>query len=609
MSRRIICVAFAGMLCLFFRKAYAQEVLVPLQYNAVIKQYLKTHDNTNAERTVVCDTLVLPFVDDFSRGGIYPYECFWTDSDAFINDDFPVNPPTIGVATFDGVDKEGNPYSPSPTSYGLADALTSKPIDLYLPGDTTVWLSFFYQPQGIGYSPAGKDSLVLEFLGNDSTWHRVWSKPGSGNTPFKQQMIHINNSLYLYRGFQFRFRNYASLCGMLDQWNVDYVRLNNGRSAIDTVIVNDAAFVKRGLSVLNTYQSIPYNHYKVNPGANMSAQKTISIRNLANSSTTFLHQMNFLREDFSLDYSTGVNSIPLNANESSASTQNISPPFQFPSFPGNSLIYNILNVNLTSDSNTSNDTLHEVQEMFNYYAYDDGTAENGYGISAALGRIAYRFNNLMTDTLAGVEMNFVHIDDDVSLQLFHIMVWDGALQDTLAIKYNQHPQYTDSINGFYYYQLDNPVVIPQGNFYIGWFQFNNTLLRLGFDRNINSNPNMLYNATGTWQNSTIPGSWLMRPVFRKEARNPANFINELNASAGVSVFPNPASDVITVHHNLKTLQKLFYTIYDVNGRIISSGEVSDRQIYTANIIPGLYHLVLKDEKMIPVATRRILISR
>jgi hypothetical protein len=120
---------------------------------------------------------------------------------------------------------------------------------------------------------------------------------------------------------------------------------------------------------------------------------------------------------------------------------------------------------------------------------------------------------------------------------------------------------------------------------------------------------MFYNATGTWQNSTIPGSWLMRPVFRKEARNPANSVNELNPSAGFSIFPNPASNAITVHHNLKTLQKLFYTIYDVNGRIISNGEVFDTQIYTSNIIPGLYHLVLKDEKMIPVASRRILISR
>src|SRR5258705_6513872 len=176
MIRRIIFVVFAGIVFLVSPKLYAQEVLVPLQYNAVIKQYLNTHQGIDAERAIVCDTVLLPFVDDFSREGIYPYDCLWIDSAAFINDDFADNPPTIGVATFDGVDKQGNPYNPSTTSYGIADALTSKPIDLNFPGDTTVWLSFFYQPQGMGYSPSGKDSLVLEFLGNDSVWHPVWSK-------------------------------------------------------------------------------------------------------------------------------------------------------------------------------------------------------------------------------------------------------------------------------------------------------------------------------------------------------------------------------------------------------------------------------------------------
>jgi hypothetical protein len=270
----------------------------------------------------------------------------------------------------------------------------------------------------------------------------------------------------------------------------------------------------------------------------------------------------------------------------------------------------VWNINQAPDSNTANDTLREVQEMFNYYAYDDGTAENGYGISAALGRIAYRFNLLVEDTIVGVEINFVHIDEDVSLQLFHIMVWDAALTDTLAILYNQHPQYTDSINGFYFYQFDSPKIIPAGNFYIGWFQYNNTLLRVGFDRNINSNSNMFYNVTGSWQNSSIPGSWMMRPVFRQEARNPANSVSEaVTTSSDVFVFPNPASDVITVNHNLKTVQKLFYMLYDVSGRIISRGEVSGKQINTSQIKSGLYQLILTDEKMIPVAARRILISR
>src|SRR6185295_13343815 len=94
------------LLILFFAPVFsfvgaAQEVLVPLQYNSVIKQRLNNQEKFSDGRaktvTSVCDTLLLPFVEDFSREGIYPDQCVWVDSSVFINDDFPVNPPSIGV--------------------------------------------------------------------------------------------------------------------------------------------------------------------------------------------------------------------------------------------------------------------------------------------------------------------------------------------------------------------------------------------------------------------------------------------------------------------------------------------------------------------------------
>src|SRR5690349_22728458 len=101
MNRRIIFIALAGILFLPCKKLLAQEELVPLQYNNVIKQYLRQHLNDNpSDRSVVCDTLLLPFVDDFSHPGIYPDACLWMDSATFVNDDFADDPPTFGVATF-----------------------------------------------------------------------------------------------------------------------------------------------------------------------------------------------------------------------------------------------------------------------------------------------------------------------------------------------------------------------------------------------------------------------------------------------------------------------------------------------------------------------------
>ncbi|MFB0997575.1 MAG: hypothetical protein QMC28_02590, partial [Flavobacteriales bacterium] len=55
----------------------------------------------------------------------------WQDNFAFRNNDYGINPPTIGVVTFDGLNENGYPYNfTSPTAYGLADYLTSKPIFL-----------------------------------------------------------------------------------------------------------------------------------------------------------------------------------------------------------------------------------------------------------------------------------------------------------------------------------------------------------------------------------------------------------------------------------------------------------------------------------------------
>ena len=65
-------------------------------------------------------------------------------------------------------------------------------------------------------------------------------------------MIPITDSVFFNKGFQFRFRNYASLeynennptwSSNVDFWNIDYVRLDRARTINDTVI-DDVAFSK-----------------------------------------------------------------------------------------------------------------------------------------------------------------------------------------------------------------------------------------------------------------------------------------------------------------------------------------------------------------------------
>src|SRR4051812_16013479 len=91
---------------LFSISVSAQEGLYPLRSNPTIKKYLQEHKGTgNAgnNKRIESTSLTLPFVDDFSYEGVYPDANLWMDNYVFVNRDFPVDPPTIGVATFDGL--------------------------------------------------------------------------------------------------------------------------------------------------------------------------------------------------------------------------------------------------------------------------------------------------------------------------------------------------------------------------------------------------------------------------------------------------------------------------------------------------------------------------
>ena len=87
--------------------------------------------------------LSLPVIDDFSIDSYYPDTNIWQDKSVFINRNYAVNPITIGVATFDGLDARGRPYDITLTGIDSenADTLTSHKIDLS--SSDTVYLMFF----------------------------------------------------------------------------------------------------------------------------------------------------------------------------------------------------------------------------------------------------------------------------------------------------------------------------------------------------------------------------------------------------------------------------------------------------------------------------------
>ena len=116
----------------------------------------------------------------------------------------------------------------------------------FIPGTYYVFENDAYSGQTI-LMPA--DSLFEE----EFIWNEVWSTFGCNmrdwitENPlqyFKQVMIPITDEQYLRPNFQFRFRNFASLdldswssgnivgwASNCDQWHIDYIRLDIGRTA------------------------------------------------------------------------------------------------------------------------------------------------------------------------------------------------------------------------------------------------------------------------------------------------------------------------------------------------------------------------------------------
>ncbi|HKL40527.1 MAG TPA: hypothetical protein VJ894_07605, partial [Cryomorphaceae bacterium] len=233
------------------------------------------------------DALIeLPFVDDFSTdyfpNNVEGNLILWEDRYATLNNGLPLNPPTVGVVSFDGTDEVGYPYS-FDSGTGPADTLTTCPINLDYGSDDGIGLSFYYQPQGTSFIPpnSSTDSLILEFYAPEmDEWFWVWSTIDVSNADgFNFVYIPITNARYLKEGFKFRFRNIAFLQGLYSVWNVDYVWLDQN-SINDDPIVNDVAFVNGPISFLQDYSAMPLSHFSEDPTGRMSEDIQVLFRNL-----------------------------------------------------------------------------------------------------------------------------------------------------------------------------------------------------------------------------------------------------------------------------------------------------------------------------------------
>ncbi len=618
----------------------AQETLTGLQQNPKIKSlYLKKPKIESYRKTKSLKSKIeLPFIDDFAKSIGYADDSLWLDDYIFVNQTYASDPLSIGVATLDAIDGTGNIHSNASTSSFGADTLTSNVINLDYPGDNTIYISFYFQPGGLGDTPETKDSLLLEFLASDTVWVKKWhaifnatdsvlTEEYFGNvdttikitngdtltdlrTVFQQVILPVDDNKFLHENFQFRFRNYASLstsssieskAGNSDHWHLDFIILDKDRNINDTVI-NDIAFSKPMASLLKNYDAIPWSHYNRALAYEMEDSISITYRNLNN-------DVKNVDREFEIEDLMGATGIYPFTGESG---DNI-PPFTeetykryidyiFPYDPlTDSALFEIrsffdLGTNIVEESYRWNDTVRFFQKFYNYYAYDDGTAENGYGLigeGTERAMVAMKFNTYKEDTLRAVQIFFNPVlNNATQTNTFRLHIWKESAGEPGNIIHtieSLKPQNEDELNKFTTFVLDTAIALD-GNFFIGW-QKNNTseMLNVGFDVNRINNDKLYYNFTGNWAKSKFEGTIMIRPLFGEDLNVTSGATSPISEIIDFKIYPNPANDYLNVELN-NSKQNISYTIFDAYGKVYKNEYYNQSTIDISNLNSGIYFI-------------------
>jgi len=600
----------AGFLILLFAGSglKAQEQITPLAGNPLADAYYKTSRTILKSADTDSDSLELPFFEDFSDTYIQPDPSLWIDVDAFVNNNYCLEPVSNGVATLDAIDYRGSIYAGStlyPVSY-VADHLTTLPFKINnVPADN-LYLSFLYQPGGLGDLPEEQDSLLVDFYSpSDTAWINVWGIPGIDQVHgFKTVMIPVTETRYLTDGFRFRFRNRASLPknndfedkrANVDHWNVDYIRLDQGRFAADTIL-RDVAFNTGIQSVLVDLTSLPWTHIEDARDKVFDPKVSVRYRNNDSISRNLTRSLVLEEPYYGESYTPGQ---PTAQDLPSHMDTVVEFDYFYPLDinRGDSALVRIKASLRTDDIDPKvNDTVFYDQVFNDYYSYDDATPEAGYGLrgqGTKNSSVAVKYTSYKADRIGGVDISFNQLRDSLNLDYyFKFIVWsdNGGKPGSIIFEDENDltPDYPTQFPGFHRYYFSEPVSVD-GSFFVGWRQYNSYLLNVGLDLNNRPSPHVLfYNYQGIWEESNAPGVILLRPFLYDETVGLKD--TDLSRKA-LHVYPNPASELLYINlpehigrFNLRV------ELYDSSGRLALQQVLHEGQLDVSGLSGGIYFL-------------------
>jgi hypothetical protein len=634
-----------------FGKINAQEQLVPLTFNPVQAADAMRLAAQRSAAASPTDTIIMPSTglrDKFDYESHRPDTSLWETNGSiinntvapgiFINRTWARAPVNIGVCTFDGLQWNGEPYNhlAPASSTGRCDELMSRPIDLsgYSVADS-VYLSFWYQPGGFGYMPNAQDSFLLDFnipawnTFPNYTWKNIWFKEGynAGNdSSFHLVMIKLDSASYFTSGFRFRFHNYASQCGSNDHWHLDEVFLKNNRHITDTLTL-DVGFVYPPTSGLRDFWAVPHKHYTPSM---MASNFNVQIRNNDVVPRNITYWYNVYDETNSLvaptpyPNATGATDIcPTYLSSgymNSAALTNPPVVYTYDQTAVNNDSTTFVMKHVLKENGTTYDTCTTLQKFYNFYAYDDGTAEVGYGLYGQYSQLAYKFTmpsaTVNDNNLVGIQMYFLPVFDIDNLMQreFTLKVWsDGGNQPGTVLYSHLHqtPEYNfETPDRFVTYPIDSVVLqlSPSQTYYIGWEQQAIDRLYIGFDYNTDHSDKIYYNTSGNWNQSIFDGSLMMRPVFGSLypiGQDETGIVEQTNSA--FSIYPNPANDEFVISGTKEEIIKV--NIVDVTGRVVLTEIPSGNRVDVSSLSNGLYFAQLENKSGVIPGTKRLVISK
>jgi len=252
----------------------------------------------------------------------------------------------------------------------------------------------------------------------------------------------------------------------------------------------------------------------------------------------------------------------------------------------------------TPDIIRSNDTLKFIQRFYNYYSYDDGVPEAGYGLSNTNAQLAVKFHTNIADSIQSVQFYFNQTLNAASQQYFDIQIYDdngGAPGNVIYSQKSVRPEYEEDLFKFHTYVLNKAVAV-NGTFYVGWKQLTQDNLNLGWDYNNENQDKIFYNVTGNWYASSFKGTTMIRPIMGTEDQAYVGIsASEKESNFTLNIFPNPVENGI-LQLQIKSKESINqsdyrFRIYNMSGQLMRD-QVYQNQIDVSSIPAGIYLIQL-----------------